>query len=120
MSDMDKHEFLAGVKAVSARFNRPVSSKETLRLWYEDLKGYTPETYAEALMVLAREEKFFPDNFPFAVRKYARAIAERKREEKEACERDDLYKLLKKCLRCRSKPRPEQIYLPGFLPGFSL
>jgi len=34
--------------------------------------------------------------------------------------RDDLYKLLKKCLRCRSKPRPEQIYLPGFLPGFSL
>ena len=34
--------------------------------------------------------------------------------------RDDLYELLAKCLRCRSKPRPEQIYLPGFLPGFSL
>lgn len=34
--------------------------------------------------------------------------------------RADLYELLAKCLRCRSKPRPEQVYLPGFEPGVQL
>ena len=34
--------------------------------------------------------------------------------------RDDLYKLLSKCLRRRSLPRPEQLYLPGLEPGVLL
>jgi transposase len=31
--------------------------------------------------------------------------------------RGDLYQLLESCLNRRTKPRPEQIYLPGFEPG---
>ena len=34
--------------------------------------------------------------------------------------RGDLYKLLDQCLKRRTKPRPEQIYLPGFEPGVLL
>ncbi|RMG27877.1 MAG: IS4 family transposase [Methanobacteriota archaeon] len=34
--------------------------------------------------------------------------------------RADLYELLRTCLRRRTKPRPEQIYLPGFEPGVLL
>ena len=34
--------------------------------------------------------------------------------------RGDLYGLLQKCLNRRTKPRPEQVYLPGFEPGVQL
>lgn len=34
--------------------------------------------------------------------------------------RGDMYALLGKCLRRRTKPRPEQVYLPGFEPGVLL
>ncbi|OVE77492.1 hypothetical protein BVX99_02545, partial [bacterium F16] len=34
--------------------------------------------------------------------------------------RGDLYSLLEQCLSRRTKPRPEQVYLPGFEPGVQL
>ena len=34
--------------------------------------------------------------------------------------REDLYTLLKACLKPRTKPKPQEVFLPGFEPGISL
>jgi len=93
---MTPDEYKGGIRYLCAAFHTSLPGEETTDVWYDQLKGMRVQTFNGALKLIARDEKFFPDNVPHMVKKYAAPLIASRRENEEEEDREEQRRLYEK------------------------